>query len=104
MIPVLIYVTASGEEEAKKIGRALVESRLAACANVIPAITSIYHWQGKVEEGQEASLLLKTTDDKVPAVIAKVREIHSYTCPCVVALPIMGGNPDFLAWIATETA
>jgi periplasmic divalent cation tolerance protein len=103
MAAVMIYVTASGEEEARKIGRALVEQRLAACANVLPGVTSIYRWQGKVEEGGEASLILKTTADKVEAVTARVRELHSYTTPCVVALPIGGGNPAFLDWIETET-
>ena len=103
MTAVMIYVTASGEEEARKIGRALVEQRLAACANVLPGVTSIYWWQGKVEEGPEASLILKTTADKVEALTARVRELHSYAMPCVVALPISGGNPDFFTWIETET-
>ena len=104
MTPVMIYVTASGAEEAKSIGRALVEARLAACANVIPAIDAIYRWQGKVEECREAVLILKTTEDKVPTVVAQVRALHSYACPCVVALPIVGGHKDFLDWIAAETA
>lgn len=104
MTPVMIYVTASGVEEAKKIGRALVEDRLAACANVIPTIDTIYHWQGKVVEEREAALILKTTEDKVPAVVAQVRALHSYACPCVVSLPIVDGHKAFLDWIAAETA
>jgi periplasmic divalent cation tolerance protein len=104
MAAVMLYITASNAEEAKRIGRALVEERLAACANVLPGVTSIYRWQGKVEEGSEASLILKSTDDKVEQVVARVKALHSYTCPCVVALPITGGNADFLEWIAQETA
>lgn len=99
----LIYITAADAEEAKALGRALVESRLAACANVLPGIVPIFRWEGEVQEGSEAALIAKTRTDLVEQVIELVKERHSYDCPCVVALPIEKGNPAFLDWIAEET-
>ncbi len=105
MTQVLVYVTATSRDEALRIGRLAVESRLAACANVLPATTtSIYWWQGKLEQASEVSLLLKTKVALVDMLVAKVKENHSYECPCVVAVPIAGGNRQFLDWIDTETA
>jgi periplasmic divalent cation tolerance protein len=99
----LLWITASSNEEALTIGRKLVEERLAACANVLPQMTSVYWWNGTLEEGHEAVLVVKTRADLVDAATARVRELHSYACPCVVALDITGGNPAFLAWIDAET-
>lgn len=99
----LIYITTDGAEEARLIGRALVEARLAACANVLGPMTSIYRWEGAVQEGQEAVLIAKTTASLVDALTARVRALHSYECPCIVSVPIDGGNSDFLDWIAAET-
>lgn len=99
----LVYVTASSRDEALTIARVAVEERLAACANVLSPITSIYWWEGKVQEEGEVSFILKTRADLVPALTARIKALHSYTCPCVVALPISAGNPDFLAWIDAET-
>ncbi len=98
-----LYVTAASKDEALAIGRLLVEERLAACANVIPGTTAIYWWEGKVQEGEEAILVLKTRNDLVDAATARIRSLHSYSCPCVAALPVAGGNPDFLDWIVKET-
>lgn len=98
-----VYITASNSDEATAIGRDLVGKQLAACANVHSSITSIFRWEGKVQEDQESVLILKTTEDKVEALTARVLEIHSYDCPCVVALPIVSGHQDFLDWIAVET-
>jgi periplasmic divalent cation tolerance protein len=99
----LIYVTASNRDEAVKIGREVVENRLAACANVLAGTASIYWWEGAVTEDEEVSLILKTRTALVGQVIDKVKQIHSYDCPCVVALDITAGNPDFLKWIDAET-
>jgi periplasmic divalent cation tolerance protein len=99
-----VYVTAPSLAEAKTIGRTLVEERLAACANVIDGMTSVYWWEGKIDEANEAILIAKTRTDLVDDVIARVRALHSYTCPCVVALPLTSGNPKFLEWIERETA
>jgi periplasmic divalent cation tolerance protein len=99
----LCYVTAGSRGEAIAIGRTLVEERLAASANVLDNATSIYWWRGALQQAGEAVLILKTRTDLVERVIARVRELHSYECPCVVALPIAAGNPQYLDWIAAET-
>ncbi len=99
----LVYITARDSEEAVGIGRDLVAKRLAACVNVHGPIVSIFRWEGDVQEDLESVLIAKTTDDKVDALTARVLEIHSYDCPCVVALPIGSGHSEFLDWIATET-
>lgn len=98
-----VYITAASPEEARKIGRALVEERLAACVNIIDSMTSLYWWEGKIDEGRETVLIAKTREDLVAAVSDRVKALHSYSCPCVVSLPITQGNPDFLAWIERET-
>lgn len=103
MSATLVYVTASSKDEALMIARTVVEERLAACANVFQPITSVYWWQGKMQEEGETSFILKTRADLVDALTQRVKALHSYTCPCVVALPIAAGNPGFLAWIDTET-
>jgi periplasmic divalent cation tolerance protein len=97
------YVTAGSREEAVAIGRALVEERLVACANVLDGMTSIYWWQDQIEEADEAVLIVKTRAELVDAVVARVEELHSYDCPCVVALPVGGGHPAYLQWIADQT-
>jgi periplasmic divalent cation tolerance protein len=98
-----VYMTAATPEEARRIGRALVEERLAACVNIIPGMTSFYRWQGNVDEGRETVLIAKTRQALVERLTARVKALHSYAVPCVVALPILGGNPDFLQWIGEET-
>lgn len=103
MTATMIYITTSSREEAETIGRTLVEERLAACANVLGAVTSFYWWEGEVQADGEVSLVLKTRDDLVDALTERVKALHSYDCPCVVALPIAKGNPAFLDWIAAET-
>ncbi len=99
----LIYVTAASRDEAVAVGRALVEARLVACANVFDGATSLFWWQGAVQEEREAVMIAKTRGELVEAVIAKVKEVHSYECPCVVAVPVADGNPAFLEWIDAET-
>lgn len=98
------WVTCRDRAEARAIGEALVGERLAACANILPIMESIYRWKGAVETADEAVLILKTREALVPRLTARVRALHSYECPCVVALPITDGNPSYLAWIETETA
>ena len=99
-----IYVTCASESEAEAIGGMLVEKRLAACVNILPGMRSLYWWQGKVERGEETVLVAKTRDDLVEALTEAVKAAHGYEVPCVVSLPITGGNPDFIAWIRDETA
>ena len=98
------YMTAGSRDEALAIGRALVEERLAACANLIEGMTSIYRWRGSIQEDPEVVLIAKTRRELVGRLTERVRELHSYETPCVVALPLQGGNPAFLDWIAAETA
>ena len=100
----LIYVTAADGAAAKALGRALVAARLVACANVIEGMTPIFRWEGEVREDSEAVLIAKTRSSLVGEVTRFVKEHHDYDCPCVVALPITGGNPEFLGWIEQETA
>ena len=99
----MIYVTTGSRQEALDIGRALVENRLAACANVLGAITSLYWWEGAVHEDGEVALILKTRPELVAEAVARIKELHSYDCPCVVALPISEGNEDYFDWIVKET-
>lgn len=100
---VWLYLTAETEGEALALGRALVAERLVACVNVLGGATSVFRWEGEVQEAAEVVLVAKTRASLVAAVVARVRELHSYSCPCVLALPILGGNPDFLHWIGDET-
>lgn len=97
------YITAGSRDEALALGRALVEERLAACANVIEGMTSVYRWQGAIQEDPEVVLIAKTRRELVDRLTARVRELHSYDVPCVVALPVQGGNAAFLDWIVAET-
>ena len=99
----LVYMMAETVEEARALGRALVEARLAACANVIPGMIPIFWWEGAVQEGSEAVLIAKTRRDLLDELTAFVKAEHGYDCPCFVALPIEAGNPDFLDWIGSET-
>ncbi len=98
-----IYVTAADEAEAERIARKVVEERLAACANMLGAIKSVYWWEGKVCEGDEVALVLKTSNSRKDELVNRIRQLHSYDCPCIVCLPIADGNSDFLQWIDSET-
>lgn len=95
----LVYITAANQEEAQRLGRTLVERRLAACANIVPAIRSIYMWEGKLVEDGETLVFLKSTAEALDDLVACVRELHSYSVPCVTAFPIAGGNGEYIQWI-----
>jgi periplasmic divalent cation tolerance protein len=101
--PMLVYVTADSSDEAIAIGEALVADRLVACANIIPGMFSVYEWRGEVCHGEETVLIVKTRRSLVPDVSRRIQDLHGYDCPCVVALPIEGGNPEFLSWIVDQT-
>ncbi len=103
MQAMMVYVTASSLEEAAKIGRTVVEKRLAACANVLGDVRSFYWWDGKVQDDGEVAMILKTTEERIDSLMAEIKALHSYTVPCIVALPIGTGNPAFLEWIGNET-
>jgi periplasmic divalent cation tolerance protein len=95
----LVLTTASSPEESKKIARALVESRLAACVNIIPKIESVYRWEGKVEEAQEYLLLIKTTQEAFPRLREMIQQLHSYDIPECIALSVEEGSQAYLKWI-----
>jgi periplasmic divalent cation tolerance protein len=94
----LIYITAGDLPEARKIGHILVEERLAACANIFP-ITSIFRWEGNVDEVSEYGIIVKTRTEKVKEIEKRVKEIHSYEVPCVISFKIDDGSPEYLKWI-----
>jgi len=98
----LIYVTAPSRPEAEQIAETVVTEKLAACANILDGITSIFQWQGKLCRESEALLILKTAEERVEALTERIKQLHSYDCPCIVALPIDGGNADFLDWIEKQ--
>jgi periplasmic divalent cation tolerance protein len=97
---VFVYITCADESEALAIGRSLVETELAACANLVPGMRAIYRWQGEICEDVETVLIAKTTAAAFPALSAHVCDMHSYDCPCVVALPITAGSEPYLSWLA----
>ncbi len=99
----LVYITAEDKDEARAIGRELVACRLVASVNIIDGVNSMYWWDGEVQDDDEAVLIAKTKEALVPELIAKVKELHSYKCPCIVSMPIESGNADFLRWIEDET-
>lgn len=100
----MIKITVATRAAARDIARALVDARLAASVNLIPEIASVYRWDGAVREATETLLLAKTRTALVGQVSDFVKARHSYRCPCILAVPIGGGNPDYLDWIARETA
>lgn len=100
---VVIMVTASGQEEGVKIARTLVEEKIVACVNLVDGVRSVFRWKGKVEEESECLLIIKTRGQQVPAVIQRVKALHSYDVPEVIVLPILDGNPSYLQWIDEVT-
>lgn len=101
---VFAYITAGSKEEALRIGRILVEERLAACANVLDGMISVYRWNGAIEEAAEAVLIAKTRAALFDRLTARVQDLHSYDTPCVVELKLGRGNPAYLDWLRDETA
>jgi periplasmic divalent cation tolerance protein len=99
----LCYVSLGPRDDALVIARTLVDERLAAAVNVLPGVQSVYRWQGAVEEAAEVMLIAKTRASLVPRLTARVVALHGYACPAVVAVPVCGGNADYLAWIEEQT-
>ncbi|MFB6490482.1 MAG: divalent-cation tolerance protein CutA [Thermoproteus sp. AZ2] len=99
----VVYITAP-QEAAERIARHLIERRLAACVNIAAPINSVYWWEGKVEEDKEALLIAKTKTDKLQELIAAVKAIHPYKVPEIIAVPIIGGNEDYIRWIDESIA
>lgn len=99
MSVVSVYTLFADEAEAERIGRSLVEERLAACINIIPGVRSIYRWEGAVETASEAAAILKTTHERADALITRIVELHSYDVPCVVSWPIDKVTADYADWV-----
>lgn len=102
---VLLYTTWPDAETAEAAAVAAVESHLAACANILGPMTSVYRWEGRIERQGEIPMILKTTAAAAPSLSALIQERHPYQTPCVLALPVLaaGSNPAFLAWICEHT-
>ncbi len=100
---IVVLVTASNRQEAELIGRALVEKKLAACCNIVESIGSIFYWQGKLNQEQEVLLIIKSVRARFDHIVNTVKQLHSYTTPEIIALPIVMGSPDYLNWVAAET-
>ena len=100
---VAIYTTFPDEAAAAAVADVLVRAGLVACANILPGMTSIYIWEDRLEREREAAMIMKTRRALAEAVIAETRRLHPYTNPAIVALPIVAGSPDYLAWIAAQT-
>jgi periplasmic divalent cation tolerance protein len=101
---VFVYTTWPSTVEAEQAGRALVERRLCACVNILPGMVSHYWWEGKVERGEEAVMIIKTRASLAGRVEAAIKELHSYTVPAIVVLPVESVESSYLGWILSETA
>lgn len=100
---VFAYITTKDKQQALSIGQVLVQERLAACVNILEPMTSLYWWDGKITQDHEAVLIAKTVGEKFSALTERVKQLHSYSCPCVVALPINDGSREYLDWLRQET-
>lgn len=99
----IVLSTAGSKDEAEKIGKELVERRLAACVNIVPQVRSIYRWEGKIEQSEELLLVIKTTADRYPAVQDAIKELHSYVLPECVCLAVEDGSKEYVGWIVEAT-
>lgn len=99
----IVLVTAGSEEEAAKIGRVVVEERLAACANIVPRIRSIYSWKGAIHDEPEALVIFKTKTRLFPVLRDRIRGLHAYEVPEIIAFPVEQGLPDYLDWVMGQT-
>lgn len=100
---VFLYVTTSSPEEAEKIGKALLERRLCACVNIYPDVRSYFWWEGKIDSAKEAILIVKTRESLVLETERVIKENHSYTCPCIVKIPVEAVFKPFEEWLFRET-
>ena len=103
MDEIVVFITASNEDEAARIAKALVEARLAGCVNIIKNIRSIYSWEGKIEDEPEVLMIVKTQKSLFDSLVKKVKELHSYTLPEIIAMPVVEGSEDYLKWLREVT-
>ncbi len=102
--PIVVMTTVPDEQTARRIAEALVEARLAACVTALPKATSVYRWQGAIERSDEVQLLIKTELARYNPLEAKLRELHPYDVPELLALPVVAGFADYVDWVCTESA
>ena len=95
----VLLVTAGSSEEANKVAGELLNQRKVACVNIVPGVNSLFRWQGKIDSAQENLLVIKTEASLLNEVVDLIKQIHSYDVPEIIALPIVGGNKDYLQWI-----
>jgi len=100
---IIALVTVPNREQAESIAEILVQERWAACVNILPSIHSIFHWQGDIAREEEVLLLAKSRRELFPALALRVKELHSYTLPEIIALPILEGSEDYLRWVKEST-
>jgi periplasmic divalent cation tolerance protein len=100
---IIVLVTASSQDEAAKIGSALVDEHLAACVNIIPEIHSLFFWEGRTQDARETLLICKSRRQLLETLILRVKGLHSYTVPEILALPVVGGSPEYLSWLREST-
>ena len=100
---VVIFITAPNKKEAEHIAQQLIKNRLAACVNIMENIKSIFWWEGKVDRAKEVLLIIKTRKSLINKLIKKVKSLHSYAVPEIIALPIIAGNKQYLDWINEST-
>lgn len=100
---IMVLVTTSTQEEAERIGRLLVEAKLAACANVVSGVRSIFRWDNNISVEQESLMIIKTTRNRFAELESMVRQQHSYSVPEIVALPVVAGSESYLNWVRSET-
>jgi periplasmic divalent cation tolerance protein len=103
MTVISVYAVFANEEEAERIGRQVVDERLAASINILPAVRSIYRWKGAVEESTEAAAILKTSDERADALITRIAGLHSYDVPCIVSSPVDKILGNYADWVADST-
>jgi periplasmic divalent cation tolerance protein len=101
---ILVISTLPDREQAEKLAQVLIDQKLAACVNILPAATSVYRWQGKVETASETMVLIKTTMERYPALESVIKTQHPYELPEIIAVPLVAGLPAYLAWVETETS
>lgn len=95
----LVFITASSEEEAALIAKTLVDEHHAACVNVVPGVRSFFYWEGRTQDAQELLLICKTSQECFDRLVARVKSLHSYTVPEIIAAPVAAGAPDYIAWL-----
>jgi len=100
---VLVYCTCPDAHLAERLGRILVEERIAACINILPGMRSVYRWEGVVETADEAVLIVKTAAERVETVMTRLGQLHPNAEPCILVLPVVGGSPTYLAWLLAHS-